>query len=55
MLYALNSSDEKIRATKNVEGWCPQCRGLMVAKMGEINAHHWAHVSSKDCDVWRDG
>lgn len=55
MLYAIDQSGNKIRATKNVEGCCPQCRGLVIAKMGEIMVHHWAHVSSKDCDAWSEG
>lgn len=55
MLFAELDTGEKIRARANVEGYCPQCRGLMVAKLGEIMVHHWAHVSNKNCDTWSDG
>jgi len=55
MLFALDQSGNKIRASKNVEGYCPHCRGLLVAKTGEIIAHHWAHVSSAECDAWSEG
>ena len=55
MLYAIDSQSNKIRAEKNVEAYCPQCRGLVVAKMGEIMVHHWAHVSSASCDTWNKG
>jgi hypothetical protein len=33
---------------------CPCCGGLLIAKCGQINAHHWAHQSEVDCDTWQE-
>ena len=33
-------------------GKCPIFGHPMVAKCGEINAHHWAHQGSSTCDPW---
>jgi hypothetical protein len=35
-------------------GTCPCCGGLLIAKCGQINAHHWAHESRDDCDTWSE-
>jgi competence protein CoiA len=35
-------------------GWCPCCGGLLIAKCGQINAHHWAHDKGDDCDTWSE-
>lgn len=32
-------------------GTCPCCAGLLIAKCGQINAHHWAHEACGDCDA----
>lgn len=31
---------------------CPICKSEVIAKCGEINVWHWAHVSSSNCDDW---
>ncbi len=35
-------------------GTCPCCGGLLIAKCGQINAHHWAHDKRDDCDPWSE-
>jgi len=35
-------------------GTCPCCGGLLIAKCGQINAHHWAHDRQDDCDAWSE-
>jgi hypothetical protein len=35
-------------------GLCPCCGGLLIAKCGQINTHHWAHESKDDCDTWSE-
>lgn len=54
MLYAKNKAGERILATKDVEATCPGCGSTMVAKMGNIIMHHWAHVKDSECDSWSE-
>lgn len=54
MLPAVDSNGKRISPTKGARGVCPGCKGEMLAKCGELTVHHWAHVSSKDCDSWTD-
>ena len=35
-------------------GICPECLRPVIAKCGEINTHHWAHVDRDDCDSWSE-
>ena len=35
--------------------FCPVCNGKMIQKRGDINAHHFAHISNKECDPWYTG
>ncbi|MFN9112170.1 MAG: competence protein CoiA [Bacteroidota bacterium] len=51
MLYALVNNVKTI-ATKNSEGNCPLCGGIVFSKCGEINIHHWAHKPKENCDKW---
>jgi len=51
MRYAVNFMGEKVEASPKVKGGdlkCPACGGDVIAKTGEINIHHFAHVT-KDC------
>ena len=32
--------------------FCPGCNSPVIAKCGQINVWHWAHVSNMDCDEW---
>lgn len=52
MLYA-NVNGQKLRATPGANALCPGCGGGVVARCGEINVWHWAHLSG-DCDPWHE-
>ncbi len=52
-LYA-NVDGHKCLPFPKGRGACPCCGGLLIAKCGEINAHHWAHESRADCDAWSE-
>ena len=41
-------------AIKGEEYFCPCCKGNLIVKKGQINVHHFAHVSNKDCDHWAE-
>ncbi len=51
MKYAL-VNNTKTEATKGVKGFCPICGSELVAKLGEIKIHHWAHKGNRECDHW---
>lgn len=37
-------------------GVCPACDAEVVARVGEINVPHWAHLAGEnDCDPWAEG
>lgn len=44
----------RIEARPGLAGVCPTCGGLLVAKCGEVNIWHWAHVSQRNCDPWHE-
>jgi competence protein CoiA len=51
MLYAINELKEKSLPTKNKHFFCPCCESKVVAKMGQIKTHHWAHSTTEiNCD-----
>ena len=52
MLYAISTSGDRIRPQPGWRAKCPGCSGPVIAKCGELNASHWAHVSGVDCDRW---
>lgn len=54
MYYAQSELGEKISAIKHGRAICPFCKGVVIAKCGEIVHHHWAHQSNKKCDEWHD-
>jgi competence protein CoiA len=54
MLYAKNISGDRIWPSKDIEARCFGCDSLMVAKMGAIMTHHWAHLTKKECDEWME-
>lgn len=54
MLPAVDSSGNRIAPIKGGRGICPGCGGEMIAKCGDTNVHHWAHLRDKDCDTWRE-
>lgn len=51
MLYAKNEHNDRIRAYKHGDGWCPVCNQKLIAKCGEIMIHHWAHTT-KCTIIW---
>ena len=32
------------------KGQCPECGAEVISRCGEVNAWHWAHVKTTDCD-----
>ena len=50
MRFAL-LKDERIEATKGAKGKCPCCGSELIAKCGELYAHHWSH-KKKCVDHW---
>ncbi len=51
MLYALNSKNEKVKATPRAKSICPLCGESLIAKCGSIKSWHWSHQRN-DCDSW---
>jgi competence CoiA-like predicted nuclease len=45
---------QRITAEPKRTGHCPGCLREVVAKCGPINAWHWAHKASSDCDSWSE-
>ena len=51
MKYAIVNG-ERSEARRGLAGECPACSSEMIAKCGEIYAHHWAHKGRRNCDAW---
>lgn len=51
MLTALQNGI-KVLAQKGQHAICPECGTEVLAKCGDINIWHWAHVSLVNCDLW---
>uniref|UniRef100_A0A6M3Y5I1 Putative competence protein CoiA-like family protein n=1 Tax=viral metagenome TaxID=1070528 RepID=A0A6M3Y5I1_9ZZZZ len=43
MLYAYNTTHDRILATPQAIGICPSCNQSLIAKCGHINIWHWSH------------
>lgn len=54
MLYAFVDGIKR-KAAPGLVALCPDCDGELRPKCGEIVVHHWAHVSTEDCDAWSTG
>lgn len=57
MLLALSASDSKTRIRPEFSGqraFCPVCGSEVVARCGRVNAWHWAHLSTTECDSWHE-
>ena len=57
MYIALNKNKERVHISQlkdNEEYFCPICGEKLIARTGEINAHHFAHKSNSECLI-RDG
>jgi competence CoiA-like predicted nuclease len=48
MQYAL-VNDKKSLPIADVNAFCPCCNTPVIAKLGNIYVHHWAHSSLNDC------
>lgn len=53
MQYATNSNGERIEALPKARAICPACKMAVLAKCGQINIWHWAHINA-DCDPWSE-
>lgn len=51
MKFALVNSQRQ-EAQPGLVGLCPGCDQPMVAKCGEVYAHHWSHHGRRVCDPW---
>lgn len=54
MLHAHDGDGRRIAARPGLAAVCPNCGEPVVAKCGEIVAHHWAHRGNLDCDPWAE-
>lgn len=57
MIIAKNRYGRRVKANDAVkeEGyWCPCCDSEVVLKKGNVNIHHFAHKSKKQCDDWHE-
>ena len=55
MFIAKNAHNEIIEieeATKGNDYYCPECKGKLRVRDGEINVKHFSHESNCDCDNW---
>lgn len=53
-LYQLNGStpqDQLQALKKTAQFYCPQCKALLILKVGQIKIPHFAHVKKSDCDA----
>jgi len=55
MIYAIDKKNNKIKADKKKEGYCPMCDEKLIPKCGLINIWHWSHKNNTDCDTWYNG
>ena len=51
MKYAIVNGERR-EAAPDLSGICPGCGAPMVARCGEINVWHWAHLGERICDHW---
>jgi len=54
MIFAIDKSGNKIRAYKGGSANCPNpfCNSELIAKCGDYNIWHWAHINLRSCDSW---
>ena len=51
MKFALVNGERR-EAQPKLVGECPCCGSEMIAKCGDVYAHHWAHKGRRKCDLW---
>ena len=54
MLFADVDGNRQRPESSGQRGECPGCGGEVLGKCGDINIHHWAHLSGEDCDPWSE-
>lgn len=52
MLLSTTAQGLTEATTSGERGTCPGCSSPTVARVGEVNVPHWAHLSGRDCDTW---
>jgi len=50
MRFAIDKEGKRILPSKGGRGFCPLCQKTVIARCGNIRAHHWYHESLKDCE-----
>ena len=51
MKFALVNGERR-EAQPKLVGECRCCGSKMIAKCGDVYAHHWAHKGRRKCDLW---
>jgi competence protein CoiA len=51
MRFAL-IDNKLVEASPGLNGICPGCAQVVIAKCGTQRIHHWAHRNNKACDNW---
>jgi hypothetical protein len=54
MLYAIDGNGERIPPVKHAKALCPGCKQPVLARCGDVNVDHWAHVNGCECDPWHE-
>jgi len=54
MQYATLENHKSMPSHTGQRASCPSCDGEVLSKCGNINIHHWAHISGGDCDSWSE-
>jgi competence CoiA-like predicted nuclease len=52
--FALDELGHRIIPFAKGKGFCPVCKGAMIAKCGDIYRWHWQHVRELNCDSWKE-
>ena len=51
--FAITKDGDRVEPQRDIAAFCPVCNKPLVAKLGLINAHHWAHKNGVKCtDTW---
>lgn len=50
MLIALDIQGNRMRATRSISGFCPECKENVIGKCGQIRAWYWAHKPDSACN-----
>ena len=54
MIYAVVNGRREA-AAPGTKGVCPSCGSIVIACCGAVNAHHWRHETTEDCDSFSEG